>query len=288
MRPSTRVRTSFTIYSASHETSAAAIDSRPAASCPRHVPFPELRTSPPWTRTTEGPGRPPNPFCFQALASALPDRQAKTPPPAAVKPAPVPVPARKKVLAKKGAAAAMGGSKDAGKQEDVHRLRILDNCYMQYRFLNAHAEAAAIAKKDVAEKTIYGLSERIANMQKYVAQKKAELECLKRMEKVHFVVDSQANTGEVKLALNSAMEIMKQLSPCVDKLSRKIYLLGLIDYLAMKVGETEDVASELSNVVSDEQVLLQECADLLHQAHDIQAMEDSLKSQVMQLTKNKT
>jgi hypothetical protein len=30
-------------------------------------------------------------------------------------------------------------------------LRILDNCYMQYRFLNAHAEAAAIAKKDVAE-----------------------------------------------------------------------------------------------------------------------------------------
>lgn len=231
-----------------------------------------------------------------------------------MKPAPVPVPARKKVLAKKGAAAAMGGSKDAGKQEDVHRLRILDNCYMQYRFLNAHAEAAAIAKKDVAEKTIYGLSERIANMQKYVAQKKAELECLKRMEKVHFVVDSQvpslqqwcelerehisclssgtvalcdaasrvpilgnikANTGEVKLALNSAMEIMKQLSPCVDKLSRK-------------VGETEDVASELSNVVSDEQVLLQECADLLHQAHDMQAMEDSLKSQVMQLTKNKT
>lgn len=41
------------------------------------------------------------------------------------------------------------------------------------------------------QKTIYGLSERIANMQKYVAQKKAELECLKRMEKVHFVVDSQ-------------------------------------------------------------------------------------------------
>lgn len=50
----------------------------------------------------------------------------------------------------------------------------------------------------------------------------------------------------------------------------QIYLLGLIDYLAMKVGETEDVASELSNVVSDEQVLLQECADLLHQAHDMQ------------------
>jgi len=50
-----------------------------------------------------------------------------------------------------------------------------------------------------------------------------------------------------------------------------IYLLGLIDYLAiMKVEEIEDVASELNNVVSNEQVLLQECADLLHQAHDMQ------------------
>jgi len=50
----------------------------------------------------------------------------------------------------------------------------------------------------------------------------------------------------------------------------QISLLGLIDYLAMKVGEIEDMASELNNVVSNEQVLLQECADLLHQAHDMQ------------------
>jgi hypothetical protein len=48
-----------------------------------------------------------------------------------------------------------------------------------------------------------------------------------------------------------------------------IYFLGLID-LAMKVEEIEDVASELNNVVSEEQVLLQECTDLLHQAHDMQ------------------
>lgn len=45
----------------------------------------------------------------------------------------------------------IGGSKAAGKQEDVHKLRILDNCYMQYRFLNAQAEAVAITKDAVAE-----------------------------------------------------------------------------------------------------------------------------------------
>lgn len=50
----------------------------------------------------------------------------------------------------------------------------------------------------------------------------------------------------------------------------QISLLRLIDYLTMKVEEIEGVASELNDVVSNEQVLLQECADLLHQAHDMQ------------------
>jgi len=46
---------------------------------------------------------------------------------------------------------AMEGNKAAGKQEDVHRLRVLDNGYMQYRFLNACAEAVAVAKNAAAE-----------------------------------------------------------------------------------------------------------------------------------------
>ncbi|XP_066312147.1 uncharacterized protein [Miscanthus floridulus] len=146
-RPSTPARSSFSFYSASPETSAAAIDSWAAAPCPRPVPFSELRTSPPGI--TEGPGRPPNPFCFQGLASALPDRRRAKIPAAVVKPAPPP-PARKVVVVKKGAAV-MGGSKAAGKQEDVQKLRILHNRYMQYRFLNAQAEAVAITKKAVAE-----------------------------------------------------------------------------------------------------------------------------------------
>lgn len=50
----------------------------------------------------------------------------------------------------------------------------------------------------------------------------------------------------------------------------QISLLGLTDYLVMKVGEIEDAASELNNVVSKERMLLQECAVLLHQAHDMQ------------------
>jgi hypothetical protein len=48
-------------------------------------------------------------------------------------------------------AAILGGRKVAGKQEDVHLLRLMDNSYLQYRFLNARAEAAGKAKAAAAE-----------------------------------------------------------------------------------------------------------------------------------------
>jgi hypothetical protein len=48
-------------------------------------------------------------------------------------------------------AATVGGRKAVGKQEDVHQLRLMDNSYLQYRLLNARAEAAGKAKAAAAE-----------------------------------------------------------------------------------------------------------------------------------------
>ncbi|KAJ1294557.1 hypothetical protein BS78_01G154300 [Paspalum vaginatum] len=304
-RPSTPARTTFCFSGgASPGASAAAFDlgATPAFG-PRRAPCSELRSS--LTRTrTEGSGQPPGAFCFRALRSALPDCQAKLPAALVKQP---PQPAHKAVMVSKGAA--MGGNKAAGKQEDVHQLRVLDNRYMQYRFLNAQAEAVAVAKNAAAEKALCGLLERLAGLQESVAQKKSELEHRKRVEKVCAIVDAQVpfleqwggldrehssclaagtaalldaashvpilgniriNNGGVKEALKSAMEIMKQMSPCSEKLSGK-------------VEECENVASELTSVVAREKVLLQECADLLHQAHAMQVMENSLRIEVMHL-----
>jgi hypothetical protein len=41
------------------------------------------------------------------------------------------------------------------KQEGVHQLRLMDNRHLQYRFLNARAEAAAKTKTAVAEVRVY-------------------------------------------------------------------------------------------------------------------------------------
>lgn len=47
-------------------------------------------------------------------------------------------------------------------------------------------------------------------------------------------------------------------------------LLELIDNLVIKVQDVEDVASDLVEVMGSEQMLLEECAELLHQAHNMQ------------------
>jgi hypothetical protein len=54
-------------------------------------------------------------------------------------------------------AALVGGRKVAGKQEDVHQLRMMDNCHVQYRFLNARAEAVAKAKASAAQVRSFGI-----------------------------------------------------------------------------------------------------------------------------------
>ncbi|XP_025794411.1 protein ENDOSPERM DEFECTIVE 1-like isoform X2 [Panicum hallii] len=296
-RPSTPARASFSFCGASPEPShvpAVAIDFCAPASCPRRAPCSEVGSS---LQMTEGSRRPQNPFCFGALDAALSECKP-TLPKAPVKP-PQPPPARKAVV-KKGAV--IGGNKGVGKQEDVHQLRILENSCMQYRFLNARAEAVAMAKNAAAETSLYGLSVRMAGLQESVAEKKAELEFLKMVERVHSVVGAQwseletehysclgrgtaalcaasscvptignirTSIGGINETLQSATKILEELPHSVEKLSGK-------------AQEVEDVAC-LAEVVGSEQMLLEECADLLHQALNIQVTEDSLRIQLLHL-----
>jgi hypothetical protein len=51
----------------------------------------------------------------------------------------------------------VAGRKVVGKQEDGHQLRLMDNRHLQYRFLNAQAEAVAKAKTAAAEVRVYYL-----------------------------------------------------------------------------------------------------------------------------------
>ncbi|KAG8049500.1 hypothetical protein GUJ93_ZPchr0009g834 [Zizania palustris] len=263
----------------------------------------DLRSSVP---ESAGSGRASNPLCYRSLNSALLSYPAPAGKPAnAARP---PQPHGPKAAESKKVAI-IGGRKIAGKQEDVHHLRMLDNCYIQYRFLNARAATAARAKTSSAEKSFFGLADRIAGLRESVAEKKGEVEKIKREQRLCSVVDGQvpyldqwcdiegdhsscltgvtsalynaslrlpvignvrANSEEIAEVLYSAVQLLEPLSPCVDN-------------FLPKVQEVDDVASSLAQVIATERALIEECGNLLYQAHNMQMREYSLRSQFMQL-----
>ncbi|KAL5201326.1 hypothetical protein ABZP36_035680 [Zizania latifolia] len=263
----------------------------------------ELRSSVPESAVS---GRASNPLCHRSLNSAL----SSCPAPAgkAVNAARPPQPHGAKAAELKKATI-IGGRKVAGKQEDVHQLRMLDNCYIQYRFLNARAAAAGWAKTSAAEKSLFGLAERTAGLRESVAEKKVEMEMVKREHRLCSVVDTQvpyldqwcaiegdystcftgvtsalynaslrlpvignvrANSEEIAEVLNSTVQLLEPLSHCVNN-------------FLPKVQEVDDVASSLAQVIATERAMIEECGNLLYQAHNMQMREYSLRSQLMHL-----
>ncbi|WVZ64126.1 hypothetical protein U9M48_013693, partial [Paspalum notatum var. saurae] len=216
----------------------------------------ELRSSVP---ESAGSARAANPLCYRSLNSALSISTAAGKLTATARP---PQPQGPKAAELKKAAI-VGGRKVAGKQEDVHQLRLLDNRYLQCRFLNARAHAAAKAKAVAAEKSLYVLEEKIARLRLSVAEKRSEVERMKREHRLSSVVNAQvpyldqwgdiegdhsiclggattalhnaslrlpiignvnANCGELAEVLKSAAHLLEPLSPCINNFLPKVRL----------------------------------------------------------------
>ncbi|CAM0950891.1 unnamed protein product [Alopecurus aequalis] len=263
----------------------------------------ELRSSVP---ESGGSTRGAIPLCHRSLNSALTSCQA---PPGKVLGPPRPPQPHGARVAELKKAVLLGGRKLAGKQEDVHQLRMLDNRHVQYRFLNARAEAVAKAKAAAAENSLFGLAERLTGLRESVADKRAEAEKIKRGQRLFSIVGRQVpyldlwsdieedysscltgatsalhnaslrlpivggvriNCEEISEVLNSAVQLLEPASPCVRK-------------LLPKVEEVDCVASNLAQVIASERALIEECGNLLNQAHHLQMREYSLRSQLMQL-----
>ena len=105
----------------------------------------ELRSSVP---ESGGFSRASNPLCYRSLNSALSTSTAMAGKLTAAGRPPQPQGPKAADLKK---VAIVGGRKVAGKQEDVHQLRLMGNSYLQFRFLNGRAEVAGRAKAAAAE-----------------------------------------------------------------------------------------------------------------------------------------
>ncbi|WOL19216.1 protein ENDOSPERM DEFECTIVE 1-like [Canna indica] len=201
------------------------------------------------------------------------------------------------------------GRKASTKPEEVHLLRLLDNHYMQWRFINAKAQEATEARRIAAEKLLCGLSARISELQNSVTDKRIELEQFKRKEDLSSIVHNQMSyleewaileddyssslsgatkalqdaslrlpiTGNVKVdvreikeVIDSALLVLELSSPNLAK-------------VLPKAQDIDNVASDLANVISIQKSLVEECGNLLSETHRLQVKECSLRTQLIQV-----
>ncbi|KAF8712063.1 hypothetical protein HU200_028897 [Digitaria exilis] len=135
-------------------------------------------------------------------------------------------------------AAIVGGRKVTGKQEDVHQLRLLDNRYLQHRFVNARAEAAAKAKAAAAEKSLYGIAERLMDLRESVAEKRAELDSMKREQRlcsmVRYLIDMF--TGSLVSAIRGSV-LLNNLLSFVSNVWKRLLKVPYLDQWSDIEGE---------------------------------------------------
>ncbi|KAK8537042.1 hypothetical protein V6N13_041995 [Hibiscus sabdariffa] len=193
-------------------------------------------------------------------------------------------------------------------QEDLHSLKLLYNCYLQWRYANAKAEASTQIQKRETERMLYSLEVKISELYECVRRKRMELQLLQRMNTLSKILEAQMPyleewsdfQGEY---LNSLLETIQSLS----NISLRLPIGGNVKADAKEIGEAmtsaikhmemivshvqsfmpkaeemESLVSELARVAIRERSVIEECGDLLHKTNTFQVEECSLRGQLIQ------
>ncbi|KAH7437375.1 hypothetical protein KP509_05G068400 [Ceratopteris richardii] len=205
------------------------------------------------------------------------------------------------------------GKRTLMQADDTHLHRTLHNRLLQWRFINAKAEAVMDAQSLEAQKSLYNVCAKIIELKESTTVKKIQLGKVKQAEKLDALVQAQspalqawcdlqqdhslalagairaleaatvqvpvmgtvkADTVAVKEALESAVGVMNSVENSVD-------------YLFPKAEETHLLMSEVARVVAQERNLLNECADLVAKASALQMEECSLRAHIVQMDRER-
>ncbi|KAI5084160.1 hypothetical protein GOP47_0000329 [Adiantum capillus-veneris] len=200
------------------------------------------------------------------------------------------------------------GKKGLMQVDEAHLHRILHNRLLQWRFVNAKAEAAMDAQSLVAQKCLYNTCAKTFELRTSTTVKRIQLGQGRQADKLNALVLAQApalqawsdlqqahclalkgtvqalesatirvpvtgavkaDTFAVKEALHSASDVMNSVENSVN-------------YLAPKAEDTYLLMSELAHVVAQERNLLEECADLVAMASALEMEECSLRAHIVQ------
>ncbi|PHT51046.1 hypothetical protein CQW23_10793 [Capsicum baccatum] len=192
---------------------------------------------------------------------------------------------------------------------DAHELRLLYNRHMQWRFVNAQAEAALRAQTTTAERNLYNAWLTTLKLRHSVKSKRIQLQLLRQNVKLHSILKGQGPClenwsmvdGEHCNSLSGticAMEASTIRLPVVegaraevqyvkDAISSAVDMMQAMGSslcsLLPKVEQVDSTVYELTDVVANERALLDQCRDLLSSMTALQVKECSLRTHLLQI-----
>ncbi|KAL2318469.1 hypothetical protein Fmac_032345 [Flemingia macrophylla] len=191
----------------------------------------------------------------------------------------------------------------------AHLLRLFHNRLLQWRFVNARANAALSAQKLNAEKSLYDAWVATSKLRESVRTKRTEVQLLKQQIKLVSILKGQmlyledwATLDRVySSSLSGAIEALRASTlrlPIVggaktDLPNLKDAIFSAMDVmqamassiclLSPKVGQLNSLVVENANLSAKERVLLEECRELLSVITTFQVREYSLRAHIAQL-----
>ncbi|XP_048227352.1 QWRF motif-containing protein 2 isoform X2 [Ricinus communis] len=192
---------------------------------------------------------------------------------------------------------------------EVHVLRILYNRLLQWRFVNARADASLSAQRLNAEKSLYNARVTTSKLRESVRAKRMELQCLRQNLKLISILKGQMIyleelaliDHEYSRSLSGAIEALRASTlrlPVVcgaraDIQNVKDAICSAVDVmqamassiclLLSKVGDVNSLVVELANVAAKERALLDQCKNLLSIIAAMQVKECSLRTHFIQV-----
>ncbi|CAL0320735.1 unnamed protein product [Lupinus luteus] len=193
---------------------------------------------------------------------------------------------------------------------DAHTLRLLYNRYVQWRFVNARADATFMMQKLNAERHLWNAWVTISELRHSVILKRTKLLLLRQNLKLSSILKGQisyleewalldrdhsssllgatdalrastlrlpvvekaiADVPNLKDALGSAVDVMQGMGSWIYSLSSK-------------VEETNCLVAEMLKITSKERFLLEQCKDFLSTLAAIQVKDCSLRTHMLQLS----
>ncbi|KAG6591415.1 Protein SNOWY COTYLEDON 3 [Cucurbita argyrosperma subsp. argyrosperma] len=191
---------------------------------------------------------------------------------------------------------------------DAHSLRLLHNRLLQWRFVNARADAAHCGLRLNAERSLYNAWLSTTKLRESVRTKRSELQLLKQKLTLTSILSWQMSRLEewdeldqdfsnslsgvtealrastlrlpvVGAAKADVQDIKDAISSAVDVLQT---MASSVCFLLSKVGKVNSLVFELANVSAKECTLLERVKCLLSAIAVLQVKECSLRTQILQ------